>query len=168
MGRSKLDNLKKTTLNTFFDVCKEFELIAGVDYTYNAQSNIVKFNNGSEIILKDLFQYPSDRNFDSLGSLEITAAFIDEANQVTEKAKQIVSSRLRYKLDEYNLTPKLLLTCNPAKNWVYSNFYKPQKENRLPEYRKFIQALVDDNKHISKHYKEQLLKLHNDRDWETG
>jgi len=159
MGRSKLDNLKKTTLNTFFDVCKEFELIAGVDYTYNAQSNIIKFNNGSEIILKDLFQYPSDKNFDSLGSLEITAAFIDEANQVTEKAKQIVSSRLRYKLDEYNLTPKLLLTCNPAKNWVYSNFYKPQRENRLPEYRKFIQALVDDNKHISKHYKEQLLKL---------
>ena len=159
MGRSKLDSLKKTTLNTFFDVCKQFGLEANVDYTFNGSSNIVRFTNGSEIILKDLFLYPSDRNFDSLGSLEITAAFIDEANQITEKAKQIVSSRLRYKLDEYGLTPKLLMTCNPAKNWVSSNFYKPNKENRLPIYRKFIQALVDDNKHISKHYKEQLQKL---------
>ena len=159
MGRSKLDSLKKTTLNTFFDVCKQFGLEANTHYTFNASSNIVKFTNGSEIILKDLFQYPSDRNFDSLGSLEITAAFIDEANQITEKAKQIVSSRLRYKLDEYGLHPKMLMTCNPAKNWVYSDFYKPSKENRLPTHRKFIQALVDDNKHISKHYKEQLLKL---------
>ena len=159
IGRSKLDSLKKTTLNTFFDVCKQFGLEANVDYTFNGSSNIVRFTNGSEIILKDLFLYPSDRNFDSLGSLEITAAFIDEANQITEKAKQIVSSRLRYKLDEYGLTPKLLMTCNPAKNWVYSDFYKPSKENRLPVYRKFIQALVDDNKHISKHYKEQLQKL---------
>tara|TARA_R110002012_G_scaffold94185_3_gene228092 strand:+ start:14 stop:1153 length:1140 start_codon:yes stop_codon:yes gene_type:complete len=159
MGRSKLDSLKKTTLNTFFDVCKQFELQANVDYTFNGSSNIVTFSNGSEIILKDLFLYPSDKNFDSLGSLEITAAFIDEANQVTEKAKQIVSSRLRYKLDEYDLMPKLLMTCNPAKNWVYSDFYKLHKENRLPKHRKFIQALVDDNKHISKHYKEQLLKL---------
>jgi phage terminase large subunit len=159
MGRSKLDSLKKTTLNTFFDVCKQFGLQANVDYTFNGSSNIVRFSNGSEIILKDLFLYPSDKNFDSLGSLELTAAFLDEANQITEKAKQIVSSRLRYKLDEYGLTPKLLMTCNPAKNWVYSDFYKPNKENRLPVYRKFIQALVDDNKHISKHYKEQLQKL---------
>ncbi len=159
MGRSKLDSLKKTTLNTFFDVCKQFGLQANVDYTFNGSSNIVRFSNGSEIILKDLFLYPSDKNFDSLGSLEITAAFIDEANQITEKAKQIVSSRLRYKLDEYGLTPKLLMTCNPSKNWVYSDFYKLHKENRLPTHRKFIQALVDDNKHISKHYKEQLQKL---------
>ena len=159
MGRSKLDSLKKTTLNTFFDVCKQFGLQANVDYTFNGSSNIVRFSNGSEIILKDLFLYPSDKNFDSLGSLELTAAFLDEANQITEKAKQIVSSRLRYKLDEYGLTPKLLMTCNPAKNWVYSDFYKLHKENRLPTHRKFIQALVDDNKHISKHYKEQLLKL---------
>ena len=159
MGRSKLDSLKKTTLNTFFDVCKQFGIKANEHYNYNAQSNIIRFTNGSEIILKDLFLYPSDKNFDSLGSLEITAAFIDEANQVTEKAKQIVSSRIRYKLDEYNLTPKLLMTCNPAKNWVYSDFYKPYKESRIPTHRKFIQALIDDNKHISKHYKEQLLKL---------
>ena len=77
IGRSKLLNLKNTTLNTFFEVCSLLNIISGKHYTFNASSNIISFYNGSEIILKDLFLYPSDKNFDSLGSLEITAAFID-------------------------------------------------------------------------------------------
>ena len=161
IGRSKLDTLKKTTLNTFWDVCSQWGIQANTHYKYNASTNVITFFNGSEVILKDLFAYPSDKNFDSLGSLEITAAFIDECSQITEKAKQIVASRMRYRLDEYNLTPKILLTCNPSKQWVYSSFYKPHKQNKLPAHRKFIQSLVTDNKHVSKHYQEQLNKLDN-------
>ena len=159
MGRSKLDALKKTTLNTFFEVCQHWNIIADKHYNFNASTNIIKFYNGSEIILKDLFLYPSDRNFDSLGSLEITGAFIDEANQITEKAKNIVASRLRYKLDKYNIIPKLLMTCNPAKNWVYTQYYKPAKDGTIKKHRKFIQSLVDDNEYISKFYKTQLETL---------
>lgn len=159
MGRSKLDALKKTTLNTFFEVCQQWGLVANKHYRFNGSSNIVSFFNKSEIILKDLFLYPSDRNFDSLGSLEITAAFIDEANQVTEKAKNVVASRLRYKLDKYNLIPKLLMTCNPAKNWVYTEYYRPYKEQKLKPFKKFIQSLVVDNRFISKHYETQLSQL---------
>jgi phage terminase large subunit len=159
MGRSKLDALKKTTLNTFFEVCNAWEIKSGEHFTFNASSNIITFINGSEIILKDLFLYPSDRNFDSLGSLEITAAFIDEANQITEKAKNVVASRLRYKLDENNLIPKMLMTCNPAKNWVYTEYYRPAKDNTIKPYRKFIQSLVGDNTYISKHYEKQLFEL---------
>ena len=159
MGRSKLDALKKTTLNTFFEICESWGFKSGKHYHFNGGSNIITFFNGSEVLLKDLFFYPSDRNFDSLGSLEITAAFIDEANQITEKAKNIVSSRLRYKLDDYGLIPKLLMTCNPAKNWTYTQYYKPAKEGELPKHRKFIQSLVDDNEYISKHYKSQLQTL---------
>ena len=159
MGRSKLDALKKTTLNTFFEVCTAWNLKAIEDYTFNGSSNVITFYNGSEIILKDLFLYPSDRNFDSLGSLEITGAFIDEANQITEKAKNVVASRLRYKLDENGLIPKMLMTCNPAKNWVYTEYYRPAKDNTIKPYRKFIQSLVGDNAYISKHYEKQLFEL---------
>ena len=159
LGRSQLSVLKSTTLNTLFEVCQQWNLITPKHYKYNAHTNIISFYNGSEIYLKDLYQYPSDRNFDSLGSLELTMAAIDECNQITEKAKQIVSSRLRFKLDEFNLIPKLLLTCNPSKNWCYTDFYRPNKTNELPKHRKFVQALVDDNENISKHYKEQLSKL---------
>ena len=159
MGRSKLDALKKTTLNTFFEVCETWGLKAGKHYNFNGGSNILTFYNKSEVMLKALFLYPSDRNFDNLGSVEITGAFIDEANQITEKAKNIVASRMRYKLDDYGLIPKMLMTCNPAKNWVYTQYYRPAKDGTQKPHRKFIQSLVDDNEYISKYYKTQLQTL---------
>lgn len=60
MGRSKLDSLKKTTFNTFLEVCNEWGLIANKHYNFNGSSNIITFYNKSEILLKDLFLYPSD------------------------------------------------------------------------------------------------------------
>ena len=146
-------------MNTFFEVCKQWNINSGEHYNFNAGNSSITFYNGSEVYLKDLFHYPSDPNYDSLGSLELTAVFVDECNQITEKAKQVLTSRIRYKLDEYGIIPKLLLTCNPSKNWVYTEFYRPSKTNNLPVFRKFVQSLVTDNPFISKHYEEQLEKL---------
>jgi len=157
MGRAKLKTLKETTLNTFFEIASKFNLNS--QFTYNTVSSVIKWNNGSEILLKDLYYYPSDPDFDELGSLEITGAFIDECNQVVQKAWQLVKSRIRYKLKEYDLIPKMLGSCNPAQNWVYSTFYKPSKENKLPDYRKFIQALPTDNPHLPESYLESLLQM---------
>ena len=53
----------------------------------------------------------------------------------------------------------MLMTCNPAKNWVYTSYYKPAKDKTLKPYRKFIQSLVGDNTYISKHYEKQLSEL---------
>ena len=157
MGRSKLKALKETTLNSFFEQANN--LGVSNQFNYNQQSGIIYWNNGSEILLKDLYLYPSDPNFDSLGSLEITGAFIDECNQVTYKAWQIVKSRIRYKLNKYNLIPKLLGTCNPAKNWVYSQFYIKDKNGTIGNDKKFIQALPKDNPHLPPSYLESLLSL---------
>lgn len=159
MGRSELKNLKKTTLNSFFEVCKEQGLKVGEHLRFNHQESIISLPNGSQIILADLFAYPSDPEFDSLGSLEITGAFIDEAPQITEKAKNIVKSRIRYKLDQYGIIPKLLMCGNPSKNWAYYEFYQPSKQGILRQDRKFIQALVSDNPYISPHYIESLKGL---------
>jgi phage terminase large subunit len=74
--------------------------------------------NGSEIFLYDLLYYPADPNYDRVGSTEFTGTFIDEANQIIQKAKDVVKSRIRYKLTTFDLLPRLLLTCNPAKNYV--------------------------------------------------
>lgn len=193
MGRAKLKALKETTLNTFFQLSNDLGL--SNQYKFNTQTNIITWNNGSEILLKDLFLYPSDPNFDSLGSLEITGAFIDECNQCSEKAVQIVKSRIRYRLRDFapngeltknlkvkeyeqvgskkipvkwiqsdgkvvsGLLPKMLMTCNPAKNWTYSNFYNPSLSNTLPKHRKFIQALPTDNPYLPESYIETLRSL---------
>lgn len=159
IGRSSLKTLKETTLQSFFFVARMQGLINDTHFRYNQQSNTIHFYNGSSILLKDLFQYPSDPNFDELGSLEITDAFVDENSQITEKAWTTLKSRIRYGLDENGLIPKILGSCNPSKNFVYQRFYKPYKTGALPPERKFIQALVDDNPDISKHYRENLLSL---------
>ena len=94
-----------------------------------------------------------------MGSLEITDAFIDEANQIEDKARGIVKSRIRFQLDNNGLIPKVLYTCNPAKNWTYQDFYKPALDKTIPDNKKFIASLIDDNPFISKYYKDNLLTL---------
>lgn len=157
MGRSKLKTLKETTLNTFFDLTTKLKI--SNQYKFNSLTGVIYWNNGSEILLKDLYAYPADPNFDSLGSLEITGAFVDECNQITYKAWQIVISRIRYKLTEFNLMPKILGTCNPSKNWVYSKFFIPYKNKTIQYGKAFIQSLPTDNPNLPKSYLESLLTL---------
>src|SRR3990167_3812314 len=125
MGRAKLKSLKESTLLTFFKVLKMFGLEQDIDWKYSPMEGVVRFlKTGSSVYLKDLYHYPADPEFDSLGSTEYTGAFIDEASEISEKAFNIVKSRIRYKLDEYGLIPKILLCSNPTKNFAYREFYK--------------------------------------------
>ena len=157
IARARLADLKKSTLNTFFEIIKLFSLNKKINY--NPMSGIIKWDNDSEIYLKDLYANPSDPEFMDLGSMEITGVFIDEGSEVSEKGYNILKSRIRFKLEQYNLIPKTLIGSNPYKNFLYREFYKPYKENTLPKYRKFLKAFVWENPFISKHYIEELKKL---------
>ena len=160
MGRSVMKQLKQSTLLTLFEVCKHWGLKKDIDYHYDGMSGIVTFKqNGSQIFLKDLAYYPSDPEYDSLGSTEYTGAFVDEASQIKAKAKNIVSSRLRYKIDEFKIMPKLLMTCNPSKNFLYSEFYKPSRDGTLDETKAFIPALPGDNPYLPAQYIKSLGNL---------
>lgn len=159
IGRAVLTQLKLTTLNTLFEVLQMMGLKSGEHYVFNGQTNVLRFNNGSEIIMKDLAYQPSDPNYDSLGSLEITAVFIDEATQISSLCYSIVKSRIRYKLKQYNLIPKVLLTCNPSNNWIKKDFYLPFTTDNLPDNIKFVPALPLDNPHLPESYIQMLREL---------
>lgn len=159
IGRAVLQQLKLTTLNTLFEVLQMMGLKSGEHYTFNGQSNVLTFNNGSEIILKDLAFQPSDPNYDSLGSLEVTAVFIDESTQITSLCYSIVKSRIRFKLNQYKLIPKVLLTCNPSNNWIKKDFYIPFIEGRLETNKAFVAALPLDNPYLPDSYIQMLREL---------
>lgn len=160
MGRAVLKDLKDSTLLTFFEICAKWGLVKDIDFKYNSMEGVITFiHTGSQIYLKDLFQYPSDPEFAGLGSREYTGIFIDEGNQIGTKAFNICKSRIRYKLDEFGLIPKILVASNPAKNFLYYDFYKPYRKDTLKPYRKFLPALVQDNPFITKYYIENLRKL---------
>ena len=165
LWRSKMKTLRNTSLKTmtmilknyfWFTEGKEFK----ITWSNDPQSpNTIKFFNGSEILLLDLKYYPSlDPDFDDLWSLELTWWFIDEAVQITAKAYQVFSSRIgRRRNEELWLKPMLLLSCNPWKNRVYQQFYKPQKLWTIEPHKKFIQILAKDNPHVQDYVKKLSL-----------
>ena len=157
IGRDTLTSIKKSTLNTFMDLISQWGLTEGIKY--NSIEGTIKFWNGSEVYLLDLHHNPADPNFDRLGSMEFTGGFLEEVAEISKKAYEIVKSRIRYKLEEFKLIPKILIASNPTKNWVYSEIYRPHKEGNLPQHTKFIQAFSTDNSYLSKHYTESLRQL---------
>lgn len=161
MGRSELTALKLTTYNTFLDVAQDRFWLKYWEHFKLSNNNVVKFSNRSEIVLMDMKHYPGkDPNFDKLWSTEFTGGFVDEVNQLIRKAYEVVSTRIwRYKNEEYWLPGKLLMSCNPAKNRVYKEFYKMQKDWIIEKHKRFIQVLARQNPYIPKDYLDKLARM---------
>lgn len=158
-GRQELKRLKQTTLSTYFKFLWDYSIPESQKGIYNAQDSVIKFSNGSEILLLDLAYLPSDPLYTRFGSLELTGGYIDESAEIDEQCISILSTRVwRQKNEDYNLAPKILEWFNPDKWHVYRRYYKPSKDWTLPEYRIFIPALATDNKRLPKSYIEQLKK----------
>lgn len=157
IAREELTKLKDTTLLTFFKVAKEL----GVQdsFHFNAQSSVATFSNGSLIFFREIKYIPSDPEFDRLGSYDLTGCFLDECQQIHEKAINVLRGRFSVLQGEgWSTVPKSLYTCNPSKNWIYSEFVRPAKEGTLDNSRVFIKSLATDNPFISEEYIENLKK----------
>ena len=154
VGRNNIKDSRESVLVTFGKVAKHY----GFDNEYSVNDSGIKFKNGSEIILLDLTFYPKkDPLFERLGSKEYTGGWIEEAGEVHYMAFEVLKSRIGRHLNvEYELEPKMLITCNPKKNWLYKQFYKPWKDGLLPKDCAFVQALVYDNPFIADDYIETL------------
>jgi hypothetical protein len=142
MAREHLKDIKESVLLTFWDVLK----ITGSKVHYNGMSNVITYENGSSIYLVEVFAYPSDPNFDALGSREYTGGAIEEGITVTRRAADILLSRTRYKHDEFNLFPKQLITCNPGDGWIKEEIVIPTIEGRsIKANNLFIRATLESN-----------------------
>ena len=114
--------LLETTWQTLLDVLRQWGLKEDVNFHINNMAYTITFWNGSTIIAMDLTPSPKDPDFNSLGSLEITGGFIDEVSEVSEKAVEVLASRIRYKIAETFVVGKLVMSTNPCLTWVRSTF----------------------------------------------
>jgi len=160
IGRRHLNEIRKSTVVTFRKVCRKHGIPQNW-WTYNDNSVSIKFENGSVIEGLELMHKPGDPDFDNFGSTEYTGGWIEEGGGVSVKAYEILKIRVgRHLNKEYGLLPaKLLITCNPSKNWLYSLFYNPWKKGFLETFRMFVQSFVTDNDFREPGSLERLEKL---------
>jgi phage terminase large subunit len=176
VGRKELKTLRTTTLVELWTIFNELGYREGSDYTFDGKDNIIKFQNGSQIMLLDTAYSPQDPEYTRFGSLPLTFGWIDESNETPEKGKAILKTRVgranKFIVKEKNskgvevqkeiiVKPFWLETFNPNKGHVYRDYYKLWKEGTLPSYRRFIRALPGDNPYLPKAYIENLERADN-------
>jgi len=156
IARDSLSDLRKFTIPTIYEVFANWGL--DIKYlTFNGQDNFFKLYNGSKVFLLDAAPQPRDPLFQRFGSMQMTRGWIEEAGEFKEAAKNnLMASIGRWKNDLYGVSPKLLQTCNPSKNYLYTDYYKRWKEGVLEPHKRFIQAFPQDNKMLPKSYIESL------------
>ena len=147
IARKELKNLLATTWATMLGILNAWGLEQDVNYHINNQRMILTFWNGSTIVGMELAPSPADPNWDRLGSLEISGAFIDEVAEVQEKAVEVLQSRIRYMIAESFIVGKMLLTCNPTINWPRARFVQDDDGNpvRLPKGLRYLPFSLFDN-----------------------
>lgn len=156
IARKQLIDLRKYTIPTIYEVFEKWGLTREY-FRYQGNDNYFLLHNDSRVYLLDARYMPTDPQYQRFGSMQMTRGWIEEAGEFSLDAKNNLQASIgRWKNDKYNLSPKLLQTCNPSKNYLYSDYYKKQKEGKLEDWKRFVQALPTDNKMLPKGYLQNL------------
>ena len=159
IGRRQKTEIRKSTIVTFAKVCRKHG-IPEIYWRYNDNSVTITFANGSVIEGLELAHKPGDKDYDTFGSTEYTGGWIEEGGGVPVKAYEILTVRVgRHMNDQYGIEGKILITCNPSRNWLYKLFYQPWKAKTLAPFRRFIRSFVTDNTKRESGYMERLETL---------
>lgn len=167
LARRQMIDITRSTLQTFYKVLRHIEGNANPDYDpdrfwkYSSAFNTITHRrNGAKIVFIATEYMPADPNFDRLGSTEYTAGWLEEAQETSRRAADVLASRVGRNLNkELGIKPRVLLTCNPAKNWLYTDYYIPYTKRTLPADKKVILATVKDNTHLPAEYSERLEQM---------
>jgi phage terminase large subunit len=156
IARKRLNDLRKFTIPSIYEVFEHWKV--GPDYyKFNATDNVFTLYNESKVFLLEASFQPRDPLYMRFGSMQNTRGWIEEAGEFEEAAKNNLSASIgRWKNDVYKLPGKLLMTCNPSKNFLYREFYKKHRDKTLEPWKRFIQALPEDNKKLPDGYLEHL------------
>ncbi|MDR1718090.1 MAG: phage terminase large subunit [Prevotella sp.] len=151
VARKTLKSLKESTWNTIKTLLKDWGLKEDINYKTNNLEGTLTFWNDSVIIMKEMADIPSDPNFERFGSSEYTIAFVDEVSEISEKAIEVLFSRLRWRIHETFKTSRMLMTTNPTMNWVRSRFVQDEHGEKVVvrEGEAYVPFSVFDNPNIA-------------------
>lgn len=159
IARKTLKDLTSYTSGTIHKVFADWGITEDM-YKFDGKNNIWNLHNGSKVFYLDAKWIPSDPEYARFGSMEMTRGWFEEAGENDDEKciTSLANSLGRWRNTETGLTPKLLQTANPSKNYLYSKYYIPKKEGKLPSHRVFVQALVGDNVALGQDYVDRMIR----------
>lgn len=174
IARQTLADLRKYTIPTIHEIFNNWKIDISRYAKYNGQDNFFQCYNKSRVYLIECGYLPSDPYYERFGSMQMTRGWIEEAGEIVEAAKTNLKLSIgRWKNSDYNLIGKLLMTCNPKKNWLKYNYIDLLKKGLLPKEIAVVLAAVYDNIHRqagSEKVLEQLTGVARQRlfEWRLG
>ena len=173
IARQTFADLKKTTIQTFFKICPK-DLIA----RYNEQDGYLELLNGSAVYFMHLDKVEES----TLRGLEINSALIDQAEEVDEKAYDVLDARIgrwddaivpqnlldanvvwpKTKKDKFVIPSYMMLLVNPDTQYhfIYRKFHPDSLERNKKYF--FVEGEWDPNLGSEETYNEALLR---DPEW---
>ena len=131
IARKTLKSLKESTWNTVRAVVKNWGLAEDVHYKVNNLAGTLQFWNGSVILMLEMADLPSDPHFERFGSIEVSAVGVDECSEISQRAIEVLFSRIRWRVHETLGVSKMLMTTNPTTNWIRGRFVQDDDGNKV-------------------------------------
>lgn len=160
--RKDLPTLKRNTVPSFRKIVPQNFCLGGkLERAYNEQTQTVTFSNGSQIIFFSE-NYDRDKELNRWKGLEVNGFLLEECNELQEDAfNKAIERAGTWVIPNAPVQPppKILMTCNPAQNWVKTKIYDPAMREALPDNWFYIQARIFDNPFMSKQYVDGLKRL---------
>ena len=157
IARREMNDIRKYTIPTINEVFARWGVTSDM-WRYNTKDDFYQLYNGSCIFFLEARYMPKlDPEFSRFGSIQMTGGWIEEGGEFMRPAYETLSATIgRKNNDTYGLKGKLLITCNPADNFLKTDFYDLHRRGELPSTKKFVQALPYDNKMLPKDYIRRL------------
>ena len=152
LGRKALPDLKDTIFKKIVEHLESKELMQGRDYRVIENTARIVFRNGSEIISRSW----SDRKYKKLGSIEVSAAIIEEGAENDEEDKaafEFIKMRVG-RLPHVSAKANWIIICtNPDEpdHWLYKDVIaKPNKTTHV------YYSKLSDNPFLPESYEQNL------------
>ena len=140
VGRKNTTEMKRGTMMSFDEAAKKMNV---TDYRENKLDMTWRFANGSRILFFEVDQ-SRDRQFSKIKSMNLTCAFIDEADAVQKEGFLSVYGRVGRK-NENNAPAFIILACNPNEAWIKEDYYNRYRKKVLPNNVSFIEFEMTDS-----------------------
>jgi PBSX family phage terminase large subunit len=151
IGRLNMPALESSTMKTFLEMVPEgYGEWADTKKTFT-------FSNGHQVIFKHL-DMTDPKISGHIKSMNLSAAYVDEATEVSEEIYLLLLSRLRRKTAARHI---IRLASNPAgHDWVWRHFFDPDRKHSWREHNLGITASSFENTFLPAEFIENLVNTY--------